>query len=259
MTFLKLTTAAVAALSLGTGCCCCCGGSMTPEERAAWEQERRAQEAADAAERGIAMAKATDREKAWNQVHKLVRSQPVTEATSCPDDKLEMDLDSPFREEIMTSDYYALPNAKKGKYEPWEFFDSGDIESFRRWQKYPNDSNSTRDLWQEKMGGKDARFLVVLVPSARAVPTDINDPTYVGGYFEGSIDVVDLDEGTILCRAPIARTSSSSSVDYDPDGLLAGTYAEAVQRDFEENLEDAVNEALRGISDHLAVNTVGFF
>ncbi|MBT3220941.1 MAG: hypothetical protein HN348_17795 [Proteobacteria bacterium] len=264
MHWLKLGILSVTTMLMFTGCCWCCGGGMTEEERAAWEEERKKREAEEEAEKKAAIKRASDRIASLDTLHQVIDKEPSNDNTKCPHELFEAEIpDLLFREDMQTVDYYALEWAEKD-FEPWAFFESGDIESYRRWKKYPNDSASTRNMWAESIGAKKNRFIVVLLPRDRGLASGfkeggiLSDGSFESAFFEGSLVVVDIDDRKILCRAPV-KAENSETVDYDDDGLLKTTFEEAVQEDFEQNLEDAVNEALEEITEKLSVNTIGIF
>ncbi len=236
-------------------CGCCCGD--------AWEQAKIDAELAEQErEADLATYKeaAERRAASYRQVHAAIDPGALETAVACPeaDIRTARGEDAVFRSEILSVDHGSLPGASVADAAQWTWLNHtylGDLERIAAGDQEVFEWN------YENTGTPERRYLAVIVPTdTRAMPSNykkgfLSGPSFDGGWFVGSVVIVDLDAGgAVLCHAPFnAENSEVVDVGSNQDE------EKAIEKDFKHNVEDAAQTALEGITEQLKVNFVGIF
>lgn len=247
--FLSIGLVALAAV-LG-GCCCADAVDQMEQEVVAIEAER-------AASMGSWTEAARQRGEVYGRLGVQLDPDAVGGTVACPDDSIaEALVDTVGKHTLITVDLDRLPGRSSTDGDAWAWLDHDYAADLDTLADQPGGSFDDRVF--EHAGRRENRYLAVFITDGpRAMPSNF-DPAlfrgndFDGGSFSGSIVVVDLDaDGAVLCHAPFAARSG------DTVQVAGGKDAKrSIEREFKDNLEIAVNDALDGISDHLRVNLVG--
>lgn len=239
-----------------SGCCCGLGGRpLTEEERAAQEERRRATEA----ERQAAIAGAPARAQRFAQVAALIDPHAEVARTPCPEAELAAAEPSILRMDLPTVDYGRLIGATVASPAEWSWLNDDHVTLLEQVRTNPTGASESQ---LEQVGRSDKRYLAVFVTEVRQLPAVtrqegiIRQGQWEGGVFIGGIHIVDLDGPRIVCSVPM-EAESSDSVTFDDRGLLRTTFEEAILEDFQEQMEDAADDAVESITAHASINLVG--
>ena len=241
----------VAGLVGVAGCCCTDAVHQVEQEIAAIEADRQAHV-------GEWTLVARQRAEIFGQLGAQLDPDAFDGSLTCPDETIAAALPDPaVRLTMLSVDLDTLKGRASDESNSWTWLDHDHIADLQAIARDPDGTFDDRLF--EHCGIPGCRSLIVLVPHGlRSVPTNftsglIKGKSFDGGLFAGSVVIVDLDTGgAVLCFAPFEAASGDSVSVGDNE-----TARRAVEREFKENVDDAVNDALREISDHARVNLVG--
>lgn len=243
-------TVILAVLLLAQACCCPIGPS-SPEERAA----RAEREAARAAERQAAIARSTTRAQAYANARTLIDPTAAVPVVACPESEIEAARGGgPVIVSLMipTVDYGSLPGAPQPTPPEWTWLGNSALDPIARLHREPA---AVDDETKARAGDVTHRWLAVFVAHERVMPRVVGDG-WEGGRIRGGVYVVDLDTSRVICSTPFSA-ESSDDVEVDDEGILRTSLAEAIEEDFQENVEAEATDALQEHTVHFNLNLVG--
>ena len=225
--------------------------------------ERDVREAEEAVARQEAMERAAVLAESFLTIHEVVDPTAPLDSATCPDDvfaSVRAPDDTLFRLELWSIDYCGLPGVEGC--DAWEWLEHTYTDDLQRIAADPQAEHSEYTL--ENVGKPEHRFLAVFVASERLLPSNFEkgglfkDPAFDGGWWNGGVVLVDLEQRAELCRVPFTA-ENSDSVEVDDEGAFRDDPEKEVVKDFEKNMERACNDAIEARSEQVKVNFYGIF